>query len=166
MQKTADDLVAMIGKQLSNYADLKELILEKRKTILANDLKELAAVTLRIEALIASNNNLEIGRMDLVRKMAGQLGLTEAKPTLARIAECFDGPDRERLLDLRRRAAGAVADIQRQNRINAELLRYNAELLDSVLRSLVETESSEPTYGSTGKTRKRSASVSLLDRQV
>ncbi len=166
MQRAVDDLAGALEKQIRNYSDLKSLILEKRKAIVSNDLKHLANVTLRIETLIASNNRLEIDRMAHVRKIAEELGLAEAKPTLARIAGRFAGTDRERLLDLRHRAGEAITEVQRQNRINAELLRYNAELMDSVLRSLVETESCESTYGSTGRAKSRGASVSLLDRQV
>ena len=110
------------------YADLKGLILEKRKTIIANDLKGLTETTQRIEGLIGSNNRLEIGRMELVKKMAEKLALSGSKPTLLAIAECFEGAEREKLLDLRRRATEAITQVQRQNRINAELLKYSAEL--------------------------------------
>ncbi len=166
MHRAVDDLARVLERQIGNYADLKRLILEKRKTITTNDLKGLADVTLRIEALVAANNKIEIGRMQLVKKMAEELGLSGAKPTLARIARCFDGPAREKLFDLRRRATEAINEVQRQNRINAEMLKYNAELLDSVLRSLVEADSCEPTYGSTGRAKGKSVSVSLLDQQV
>ena len=166
MPRAIDDLADVLEKQIKNYADLKGLILEKRKTIIANDLKGLTETTQRIEGLIGSNNRLEIGRMELVKKMAEKLALSGSKPTLLAIAECFEGAEREKLLDLRRRATEAITQVQRQNRINAELLKYSAELLDSVLKSLVEGESLAPTYQSDGKTKNKSASVSLLDQQV
>ena len=166
MPRAIDDLAELLEKQIKNYADLKGLILEKRKTIIANDLKGLTETTQRIESLIGSNNRLEIGRMELVKKMAEKLALSGGKPTLLAIAECFEGAEREKLLDLRRRATEAINEVQRQNRINAELLKYSAELLDSVLKSLVEGNSLAPTYGSDGETKNKGASVPLLDQQV
>ena len=166
MQRAVDDLASMLEKQIENYRKLKDLILEKRKAIVANDLKKLADATLQIEGLIGSNNQLEIGRMDLVKKLAAELKLSEPRPTLAHIAQCFEGPASEKLLELRRRATEAIRDVQRQNRINSEMLKYCAELLDSVLRRLVEAESCEPIYGSTGKAKKKIASASFLDHQM
>lgn len=166
MSRAIDDLTEILEKQNENYETLKGLMLEKRKVIVSNNLRQLADVTLRIEALIASNNLLEIARNDLVKKMAADLGLGESRPTLAQIAECSGSPHSEKLLDLRRRSTDAIREIQRQNRINAEMLKYSAELIDSVLRRMVEVGSCEPTYSSRGKTKSKTASISLLDQQI
>ena len=166
MQRAIDDLSDILEKQIENYETLKGLMLEKRKAIISNNLRELADVTLRIESRIASNNELEIRRIEFVKKIAEKMGLPEPRPTLAQIADGLDGLHSLRLLDLRRRAADAIRDVQRQNRINAEMLKYSAELIDSVLRSMVEAGSFEPTYGRTGKTTSKTASVSLLDKEI
>jgi hypothetical protein len=46
------------------------------------------------------------------------------------------------------------------------MLKYSADLIDSVLNRLVETGSCDATYGSTGETNKKTASVSLLDQNI
>ena len=166
MQRAIDDLTGILEKQIRNYYKLKDLILKKRKTIIAHDLRQLADTTLEIETLIGTTNQLEIGRIDLAKKIAQELGLRQARPTLAQIAERIGEPNSGKLLDLRRRTTEAVYEVQRQNRINAELLKYSAELIDSVLRRLVEVGSYGATYESTGKEKSKAALVSLLDRQI
>jgi flagellar biosynthesis/type III secretory pathway chaperone len=166
MQRAIDDLAGILERQIRNYHMLKGLLLKKRKAIIAHDLKQLADITLQIETLIGANNQLEIGRIDLAKRIAKELGLRHSRPTLAEIAERVEEPTSKRLLELRRRSIGAIHDVQRQNRINAELLKYSADLIDSVLRRLVEPASDTSTYGSTGQARSKTALVSLLDQHV
>lgn len=166
MPVAIDDLADILEKQIRNYEDLKDLALEKRKAIITNDLRQLADFTMQIEIMIASNSELEARRISLAKKAAAEMGVREAAPTLARIAECFDGDEREKLLELKQRASSAIQDLQRQNHINAEMLKYSAQLIDSVIRRLVEDGSCEPTYRSDGKAGERISSNSLLDREV
>jgi flagellar biosynthesis/type III secretory pathway chaperone len=166
MQREIDELAGILEEQILNYRALKDLVMEKRKTIIANDIKGLAEITVRIEELVGANNELELGRIEIARKMATALDLRMARPTLALIAERIDGPNRDRLLDLRLRTTDAIRDVGRQNRINSEMLKYSADLIDSVLNRLVETGSCDATYGATGETNKKSASVSLLDQNI
>lgn len=166
MQRAIDDLSAILDTQIHNYGTFKDLLLKKRKAIISHDLKRLADVTLEIETLIGSNNQLEMRRIDLAKRIAKELGLRHARPTLAQIAERLEEPTSTRLLELRRCSIEAIQDVQRQNRINAEMLKYSADLIDSVLRRLVDAGSCAPTYGSTGRTKGKTALVSLLDQQV
>jgi hypothetical protein len=149
---------------MSNYRELKRLILEKRKAIVVNDLKALSGITSQIELLIVSNNQLEANRMTLVSEIAKTLNLSESKPTLAQIADRIKSPLSEKLMELRRDTVEAIKEVQRQNRINSEMLKYSSNLMDSILRRIVDGESFEPTYGSTGKTTRKRASATLLDQ--
>ena len=166
MRSEIDKLADILEKQILNYRALSGVILEKRKTIMDNDITGLAEITVRIEELVGSNNELELERMEIAREMAGKLDLRMARPTLALIAERIGGPDCDRLLDLRLRATDAIRDVQRQNLINSEMLKYSADLIDSVLNRIVEAGSCDATYGVTGETHKKIASLSLLDQQI
>ena len=164
MASAIDDLVRILENQLSNYQELKRLILEKRKAIVVNDLKSLSGITSQVELLIVSNNQLEAGRIAIVSEMAEKLGFSETRPTLAQIASRLESPLSEKLMDLRQSTIEAIKEVQRQNRVNSEMLKYSSNLMDSILRRIVDGESFEPTYGSTGKTMRKRASASLLDQ--
>ena len=166
MHRAANDLASLLEKQIKNYRQLKGLVLEKRKAIVANDLKKLSEVTSQIELVIASNNRLEIDHTGLVKKLAAALGISEPKPNLIHIARRLEGPVSEKLMELRRNTISAIAEVQRQNRINAEMLRYSANLIDSVVKRLIGPESFEVTYGNTGDLKQRRASASLIDHRV
>jgi hypothetical protein len=166
MHRAIDDLTTVLEKQIGNYDELKALILEKREAILANDVVKLSDVTSRIKRLIASNNQLEIGRMQLVKKLAAELKLTDPKPTLRTIAGRVGSPLSERLMEMRRRAAAGIKEVRRQNRINAELLKYCVDLTDSVLKRLMEPAPYEITYGNEGKTNRKMQTASLLDHHA
>ena len=166
MQRAIDDLANTLERQIENYHELKRLVLEKRKAIMSHDLEELSSITAKIEDLIISNNRVEIGRIALVKKLAEELKISEPKPTLANIARRLESSLAGKLMALRRRAVSAIADVQRQNRINAEMLKYCANLMDSVLRRLVDPESDGSTYGSRGKMKQKLASASLLDQHI
>ena len=164
MSSAIDDFVKILENQKCNYQELRRLILEKRKAIVANDLKSLSAITSQIQLLIVSNNHLEASRVALVGEIAGKLNISESKPTLAQIASHLASPHSEKLMKLREDTFQAIKDVQRQNRINAEMLKYSSNLMDCILRRIVDGESFEPTYGSTGKTMRKRASASLLDQ--
>lgn len=166
MTRHGDDLTDILENQIANYHDLKKLILEKRKAIVVNDLEKLSDITSQIELVIVSNNQLESERIDIVEKIAADLNLPDKKPALAQLASCFENPFSEKLMELRRRIIDAIKDVQHQNRTNSEMLKYCANLMDSVLRRMVNEEPYEPTYGSTGKTKKIRASSSLLDQHI
>lgn len=166
MNRAANDLATLLEKQIGNYRNLKELVLEKRKAIVANDLKKLSEITSRIELMIASNNRLGMDQTGLVKKLAAELKISEPTPTLAHIARRLESPLSEKLMELRRQTVTAIGEIKRQNHINAQMLRYSANLIDSVLKRLVEPESYEMTYGSTGGVKQRRTTASLIDHRV
>ena len=165
MNRAVNDLAGVLERQIANYQELKTLVLEERKAIVTNDLKKLAEVTAKIQSLVSANNQLEMGRVSLVKRLAAVLKLSDSKPTLADIANRLEKPLSDKLLSLRRRALEAISEMQRQNRINSEMLKYCANLMDSVLKQLVEPEPRQAVYGRTGEKRK-AASASLLDRHV
>ncbi|UCD56538.1 MAG: flagellar export chaperone FlgN [Candidatus Hydrogenedentota bacterium] len=166
MHRAVNDLISMLEREIENYLELKRLMLEKRKAIIENDLKKLSGVTSQIELVIASNNQIEIGRMGLVKKLAAELKLSEPNPKLAHIARQLESPLSEKLMRLQGRAISAIKEVQRQNRMNSEMLKYCANLMDSVLRRLVEPDLREGTYGNRGEVKQRAASASLLDHHV
>ncbi len=166
MQRAVDDLISVLEKQVENYYELKKLILEERKAIVSNDLKRLSDTTSQIGLLVASNNQLEMTRSNLVNKLAKELDLSDPSPTLSKIACRLHSPVSERLLELRRNTVSAIGEVQRQNRINAEMLKYSASLIDSVLRNLIDPVSSEAIYGNMGQAKRRATLASLLDHEV
>jgi len=166
MNRAVNDLAGVLEKQIANYREMKTLALEERKAIVTNDLKKLADITAKIQSLVSANNQLEMGRMSLAKRLAEVLKVSDPKPTLAAIAKRLEKPLSDRLLSLRRQALDSISEMQRQNRINSEMLKYCANLMDSVLKKLVEPEPSQAVYGRTGETKRRAASASLLDRHV
>lgn len=166
MEKTAELLADILEKQIDNYDTLKRLAFEKRKSLSNNDLKLLAKVTADIQTVAASNNRLEEERAALADKLASELSLSEPNPTLAQITEHLSGPLAERLRALRTQAVAAIHEVQRQNRINAEMLKYCSNLMDSVVKSLVEPGPNRTTYGCTGGARWEVAPAALLDHHM
>ncbi len=165
MNRAVNDLAGVLEKQVANYREMKTLVLEERKAIITNDSKKLAEVTSKIQSLVSANNQLEMGRISLVKRLAAVLKFPDTMPALARIANRLEKPLSDRLLSLHRQALGAISEMKRQNRINSEMLKYCANLMDSVLRQLVEPEPRQSVYSRTGKARKAS-SGSLLNRHI
>jgi flagellar biosynthesis/type III secretory pathway chaperone len=166
MQNIAEQIASIIEQQIQNYQALKKLVLEERKALIANDLKALADTTASIRSLVASNNHLETERLELIGAAAKSLEIPNGRPTLLDIAAKLGGLRSERLLKLRRAASDAITDVQRQARINEEMMKYSANLLDSVLKHLVEPHPREATYSSTGRTTRPGAQAALLDHHV
>ncbi len=164
MSTAVNDLITIMATQTGNYYELKQLILKMRKAIFDNNLKGLSEATSQIETLIAGNNQLELKRIAHVDNMAKDMGVGDSKPTLAQIAGHFEDPISAELLNLRCDTIKAIRDVQRENQINSEMLKYCADLMDSTLRYLMDGDSFESTYGSSGETRKNNSKASLLDQ--
>jgi len=166
MHTSIQGLAGILDKQIKNYQELSALLAEERKAIIANDLKMLAEATSRIQLLVASNNQLEMTRMNLVQSLASELKLPTPKPTLAQIAHALEEPDSQELMTLRQNARAELENVRRQSHINGELLRYSANLVDTVLKRMVEPEPCEATYGQTGETARARTAASLLDQHM
>ena len=166
MKETAEALAGILEKQIRNYAELKRLALEKRSALSAHDLRKLAKATADIQTVTASNYALEEERSDLASQLAAEVGLGEENPTLSQIAGRIDSPLRERLHFLKDQAAAAIRDVQHQNRMNTEMLKYCANLMDSAVKGLLEPKLKQNTYGSTGTANRDVASAVLLDHHI
>jgi hypothetical protein len=162
INEIALQLADILKKQIENYDALKRLALEKRKSLSSNDLKALPTITGEIQAVATSNCQLEEERKNLAGRLAAALGLQEENPSLVTLAQCIGGSSGKRLLVLRDRAVAAIDETQRQNRINFEMLKYCADLTDSVLKKLIEPNPEQ--YYGTGKPNHKSAPAILLDR--
>ncbi|RJP26169.1 MAG: flagellar protein FlgN [Candidatus Abyssobacteria bacterium SURF_5] len=166
MEQIAERLAAILETQIENYHTLKRLALDKRKALSANDLKALPLITVDIQDIAAANYRLEEERKSVAEQLARELGFSKANVTLGQIAERLTGPLSERLHSLRSKAIAAIHDTQRQNRINVELLKYCSNLMDSVLKNLVEPESNRDVYGRTGVKKSAATAAALFDHHI
>lgn len=162
MNEIAQQLADSLKKQIENYDVLKQLALEKRKSLSSNDLKALPVITGEIQAVATANCQLEEERQNLTARLAAAIGLQEENPSLATLAQRLGGSSGSRLLMLRDQAVAAINETQRQNRINVEMLKYCADLTDSVLKKLIEPHPEQ--YYGTAKTDSSSTPAILLDR--
>jgi hypothetical protein len=160
MDEITEQLADILKRQIENYDRLKQLALEKRKSLTSNELKALPMITGEIQAVATSNCQLEEERKNLADRLAVVLGIKGENPSLATLAQCVGGSSGNRLLALRDQAVAAINETQ--NRINVEMLKYCADLTDSVLKKLIEPNPEQ--YYGTGKSNHNSAPAVLLDR--
>jgi hypothetical protein len=134
--------------------------------LIANDFKSLTQHTAEIQAVVADNYRLEEERKRLSDQLAAKMGLTSQNPTLSKLAEGLGEPVASRLRALRAQAIAVISDVQRQNRINSEMLKYCSNLMDSVLKDLFEPKAGPSVYSGAGISSRETSAAVLFDHHI
>ena len=145
------DMVTCLRQEIELYRHLLALVKRERGYIVSGELKRLADVVRKKEAVSETLGQLASGRMSLLEKLAEELGEPLEKLTLARVAQMAPGRTKETLSGLLNEFRGLVGRLVAANEINRTLLERSLEFVQGSLNLFRTVSSAGPIYGANGQ---------------
>lgn len=133
-------MIELLEQQRELQESLLDISREKRKAIIESNTDRLnEIVTSELKALHRMNS-LEKKRVELIHQIAEGQAVEAQELTVSRLAEIADGEERARLLSLRDRLTGLLAEQKQLNAMNRELLEVHMDYTDLMLNLMVGPE--------------------------
>ncbi len=155
-------LLRLMDEQHDNYERLHDLLAKKRAAIEVNDLQALARAAHDIERLIGQNNQVEEQRQTAAGELAKQVGLRDAKPTVARLLRRLPEEPAGQLTASRDRLTATMKELRAESYTIQSVLGLNLQLIDDLVRALLSGVSDLTTYEADGASA-APRSMRLLD---
>lgn len=149
-----------LEKQVQIYCELKNLADIKQKALVANNLQELEAVTVREEQLLLEAAHVEKERLLWIDQMTQKEGKPADELTLSELADRY--PEFQ---DVKRDLETVVTDLQGVNNLNTQLLKQAMNVVNFTVGML--THQDKNIYQKPGqKENQRSGALRILDRKA
>lgn len=149
-----------LEKQVQIYSELKKLADIKQKALVANNLQELEAVTVREEQLLLEAAYVEKERLLWVDQMTKNEGKPADELTLSELADRY--PE---LKDVKQNLENVVTELMEIHELNTQLLKQAMSIVNFTLGML--THQDKNTYQKPGKNENiESKTLRLLDRKI
>jgi len=120
--------------QIASARRLLDLVLRQGAAIRERDVEAVLARLGDIQVEMASREQLERERTDLIRRAAVRLGVDPIAVDLTKLSALAPPADQDRLLSRSAELRGLLAEIAREHGINRALMRQELTFLDHLLR--------------------------------
>lgn len=149
-----------LTKQVVVYRQLKELADLKQKALVANNLQELEAVTVREEQLLLEASHLEKERLLWADEMSQMTGKSAEELTLTELAEKYP-----QLTDVKEDLETVVKSLVDVHELNAQLLKQAMSIVNFTMGML--TQQDKNIYQKPGiKENPKSSTLQILDQKI
>lgn len=149
------------------YSELMELALEKQPVLQANkDYDAVRGFTERETALITRAVRVEWERMQAVKELAQSWGAEAESLTVYEIARRAGEPEGAALTAEARTLLDTLQRLQRQNRMNRQLIEMNLSFAAFMLDTLVREQSPSSIYGASGGELEEEHRRLILDSEI
>ena len=166
MEKLLQELLDILKAKHTHFQDFLDLIKKEREVIIRNKTEELQKMIGTQERILENTSQLEESRIKVVEKMAAKLKVKPADLTMSRIIEETKEPLKSRCKDIYEQISKTLEEIERVNKINAELVKGSLDYIDFSLKALTKARSANPTYEGSGKMRDITKDQKSFDQEI
>lgn len=162
-----DELIAVLVAEAQECRRLLPLLEDQERALLRADAGTLAALLGKQEPVALRLVELERGRQELVRRLAGVLEMGDEPLTVSKLITLFPEP-RHRLTRLRAELGGVLAQLGRLTTRNGFLVERSLGYLERLFNQILSAaaQAAAPTYAATGRTGRPVPALSFLDRSA
>ena len=164
-EKTGE-LTALLEQIVARHRQLLELLKAEQKAIIAGPPEALQTVAEQKAMVVQTLREMECRRIMQMGPVASILGRSGQELSLKQLAASVDAATGQQLLTIRRQLRGLICDIQRENRINKNLLGDSLRFVRSAMQTLSDLISPHASYGQNGQVRGRNAGGKVIQGQI
>lgn len=160
-----NQLIQILSVEKKLYTELKELAQNKQKTIISNDVEQLAIYLSEEQSLIDQIEDVEKERRQAVIGLCTDLDITEKELSFTKLREYLDPVSRKKLDQFKTSLLEILEELGEVNETNRVLIQEAMKINDFTIRIL--TQASAPissTYNRTGVDQAKSQNI--IDKRV
>lgn len=136
-----NDLILIMKEQVQCYDYLCGLSLEKKQSIITNNIDELQRLNELESRLICNNNTLEKKRANIINDIAYVLNIEPKHITISRLLDLIKGNNGyDNLLDVSNKMKDIIERLKESNKQNKLLIDSSLEFIDYSLNAIKSIE--------------------------
>ena len=167
MELPISELIEIVENEVCAFQRLLDNMEREQRALVANDVEGLDAMVAEQQSLTEEAGRLEAERSRVVTSLSAVLGEEPDSVTLKRLVEQIQGPQSERLGEMRETLIDLQEKIRRTNRHNLLLIKQSMKYVDKTLQVLTGGDGSEGVYAQSGKVQgASSANQGLMDKVI
>jgi flagellar biosynthesis/type III secretory pathway chaperone len=166
MKAILNQVIEILEQSEGLYQNLLPIINREKQAALGSDPRQLAAVTVEKEELLARMGRLERQRIKLIDQLADDLNVSPAQLSLSALAARTDTYQAYRILSLRDSMGELVKKIKRANEENRLLIQHCLDLARGALGFFQHWMTPVSVYGSSGRMDNDHRSGKLLSGTI
>ena len=154
VDSTMLQLVEIVKKEVEAFQELLDTMESEQSALVMHDLEGIEAAVARQREIAEEAGALERTRVRLITEISEELGESTSELTLKRLIERIQGPESQRLGEMRETLMGMHEKVQNANRHNALLINQSMKYVDKSLQILTGEGPQAGVYKQTGKVSK------------
>lgn len=165
VDSTMRQLVEIVQKEVETFQALLDTMAREQQALVSQDVEAIEATVQAQRELAEQAGALERARTRIVNDLSHELGETGDDLTLKHLIERIQGPQSDRLSEMRETLIAIHERIQTANRHNALLIKQSMKYVDKSLQILTGEGPETGVYAQSGKVSKPNAR-GVLNRVV
>lgn len=146
-----DSLLVTLRSEVEVYKELKDTVLNEREILKKYSVEELLESNSKKETVILKAKMLEEVKLNIIRKIAKEVGITEGSINISALIR-FADPERKKALKAYQLALRIMTEkIHKTNRSNMELMSMSLQSVVGSINFLNNLVFSGDTYGGSGR---------------
>ncbi len=141
-QYTAE-LIDILRREIRSFNIIVELLILEEKGLVECDNNLLIKVLERQEDVFSSIACLEKSRIDIISRIAENIGEDPNTLTISKLAEIIDDPLKKELVETAHVLAQINEDLQKKKTTNARLIKQGALIVESNIRFILKAYGKE-----------------------
>lgn len=141
-----DALLEILETEAACYRELQTVLVDEAASMTLSTRDGFDQVQKGKEGVVANLRQLEKKRLRIVALMAGAHSAQDRPMTVTQLARTVDSPAKEKLLVAAKRLRAIIAEVQRQNRFNQQLMNQYLDLIKGSLKLLSGLIDESPVY--------------------
>lgn len=149
MKTNIIELEKVLSEEIETYTNLEKIIIAKKESLVKGDMEKLKNIDCEIEKFVSITQELDNKRISVSSKFSDEnLTLEE----IIEIIEKEDQKEAQQIANLRKQLKFKAENVQRQNKINAQLIENALKLIEFSINSIIKAVTPEAvSYNNMGK---------------
>jgi flagellar biosynthesis/type III secretory pathway chaperone len=160
------ELIEIVQDEICTFQRLLDNMEREQRALVTNDVEELDSMVVEQQNLTAEAGRLEAERTKVVTSLSTMLGAEPDSVTLRRLVEQVQGPQSERLGEMRETLIDLQEKIRQTNRHNLLLIKQSMKYVDKTLHILAGGDGSEGLYAQSGKVENATSAIRGTVNQI
>lgn len=162
-----DELFLVLVEETAAYDYLAEIIADKQKAIVNNDLEKIETLTCTEQLIVNKANALTVTRYEMLLRIFNTNKITDTAVTLSNLFIFFGKEINSSWIEIERRLTGVIKKIQRVNAENQKLLKASIHYVREMIELFYPVDNNDSKmYTSNGHEEKKTKTRNLLDCNI
>ncbi len=168
LEKYIREITDILKREIRSFNTILELLILEEKSLVECDSQALAEVLERQEDVFSSIACLEKSRMDIIKKIAEQIGTDPKKLTISQLSKVVEDPLKKELVKTAHVLLQINEDLKKKKATNNMLIKQGAMIIEGNIRYILKTFGKEgmleETYSSNADAPKISGGIHIDGR--